>query len=690
MAVASVTTNIVIKGQDDASAAINKASKSAQGLTGALQQTQSKAQGLTGSLRSMVSGDVMGGLKGLSGGLGSGGGLAGSAALAAAGIAGVAVAIGAAAVKATEWSIELERLRARMNFAFAGGADEAFALAKAIGGVGVESVVKLSTTLKAAGVDGKITVEQMQAITNAATAMGKTGDEALSAFADAIRTGSGRALKQVGVFVSSEKAIKDYADGLGIATSRLTDAQRSQAILNATLAAVPGLAQAGTDAHSQQDRALSDLSNAWEKLKLQLSELLAGPALSIVKSLTEMVEGFQNLERVGKVALEALKSPLKGLQSGFERAARAALLLKRGDFAEAAIAGGEALAKIATLGTAQALDEAGSAFYRVDERASRAATSLETTGGAASGLAYAFNTMALAAKEGSEWVKVAGAAAAKEDAQREKRRAAAARAAAEAQKLNDKLAAQSDEFMAGITAPDTRNSDIIRAETDAIKERTAALAEFRDRVLGVQMEAATDPAAAALIEQQRIRLDLARQLAEVGEKYAMDEQLRQQAVAAVTLEANAKIAASQQRLSDQSAQIAAQRTQQAFGVAEAVVQGLGMIEGAERAQAGVQALIETARSIQSFAMYDFAAGIQHGIAAAAFAKAALTPTPAAPSGSAGAQRPIQQPTQTGSGSGGSVVININGGGIVGTAAEVGAALAKTMKAAGGTGKAAFA
>ena len=684
MAVASVTTNIVIKGQDDASAAINKASKSAQGLTGALQQTQSKAQGLTGSLRSMVSGDVMGGLKGLSGGLGSGGGLAGSAALAAAGIAGVAVAIGAAAVKATEWSIELERLRARMNFAFAGGADEAFALAKAIGGVGVESVVKLSTTLKAAGVDGKITVEQMQAITNAATAMGKTGDEALSAFADAIRTGSGRALKQVGVFVSSEKAIKDYADGLGIATSGLTDAQRSQAILNATLAAVPGLAQAGTDAHSQQDRALSDLSNAWEKLKLQLSELLAGPALSIVKSLTEMVEGFQNLERVGKVALEALKSPLKGLQSGFERAARAALLLKRGDFAEAAIAGGEALAKIATLGTAQALDEAGSAFYRVDERASRAATSLETTGGAASGLADTLNALARAERVVAERTKVAGAAAEKAAS---KRRDAARAAQQEAKALADLLKQQDDEFVDDVNkGREADRAKKIKDRADEIKfwaDRANAVAAFQDQVMAAEQSITLDPAESAVIQQKRIQIDLQRQLAQINEEYEMDEVMRQNAIAAATINANA-------RMLESTRQLAQYRTEQAFGVAEAVVQGLGMIEGAERAQAGVQALIETARSIQSFAMYDFAAGIQHGIAAAAFAKAALTPTPAAPSGSAGAQRPIQQPTQTGGSTGGSVVININGGGIVGTAAEVGAALAKTMKAATGTGKAAFA
>jgi hypothetical protein len=108
------------------------------------------------------------------------------------GVASVGVAIGAAAIKVTEWSIEIERLRAQMQFAFAGGEAQAIATAQAIGGVAVESVVKLQTTLKASGAEGKITVEALQGIANAATAMGKTGDDALTAFADALRSGIDR------------------------------------------------------------------------------------------------------------------------------------------------------------------------------------------------------------------------------------------------------------------------------------------------------------------------------------------------------------------------------------------------------------------------------------------------------------------------------------------------------------------
>lgn len=712
MAVASVTTNIVIKGQDDASAAINKASKSAKGLTGALEGVQAKAQGLTGSLRSMVSGDVLGGVKGLGGSLGGGSGLAGQAALAAAGIAGIGVALGAAAIKITEWSIELERLRAQMRFAFAGGEQEAFAFADAVGGVGVESVVKLSTTLKSAGVDGKVTTEQLQAIANAATAMGKTGDDALSAFADAVRSGSTEALKQVGVFVNSEVAIKQYAKQMGILPERMTAAQRSQAVLNATLAAVPGLAQAGTDAHARQDAALSRLGNAWTAYKLELSEIVAGPAVDIVESVNKISDAVGDMTKGVKLAVKLAFAPVTAIIGAINAAFKSLASLATGagkvldaiksrdprqiagafksaqdDIANSAAEAGKAIAlAIPGVGMASKQWEAYTEFAQDGAAKTKETTrALIAEGGAASGLTQTLAQLAQAQGIAAETTKLAGEASRKAAEQR-RRAAEAARKAADADAaLKTKLAGQDAEFMTGLgtqnAADAARAVEIQRQEIAAVQERAAAIEQYRDRVLGVQQELAADPATAALIEQARIRLDLQRQIAEVSERYAMDEQLRQQATAAVTLEANAKIAASQQRLDEQSAQVAAHRTEQAFGVAEAVVQGLGMIEGAERAQAGLQALIETARAIQSFALYDFAAGAKHAVAAAAFAKVALTPKPAAPAG-AQQQRQIAEPAR-GAAVAGTTNIVING--VYATKAQVGAALGAAMQAAKPTG-----
>lgn len=126
---------VTIAGKDDASREIGKVAVSAEKLQQSLNKASERGNQLTGSLRSIASGDVRGGLGGVAKLLGPGTGMAGAATMAAAGIAGVAAAVGVAALKMTEWSIEIERLRAQMRFAFDGGEKEAFALADAIGGV---------------------------------------------------------------------------------------------------------------------------------------------------------------------------------------------------------------------------------------------------------------------------------------------------------------------------------------------------------------------------------------------------------------------------------------------------------------------------------------------------------------------------------------------------------------------------
>jgi hypothetical protein len=334
MAVGNVSATITIKGQDQASAAINKAGASAKGLSNSLDAAQKKAQGLGGAMRQMASGDVIGGLRGLSGAMGAGAGLAGSAALAAAGIAGIAVALGAAAVKATEWSIEVERMRAQMRFAFgADGEKRALALADAIGGVTVESVVKLQAALKMSGAEGSLTVEQLQRVTNAATAMGKTGDEALTALSEAIKLGNTRALKQTGIAINGAKAMDDYAKSVGKSTTELTAAEMSQATLNAVMAEIPRLAQAGTDVYARQDTALSNLSNTWTNYKLELSDFIAGPALEVIKSFDGILDGIVKVE---KIAWQLVRIPFVASFEAWRLITEAVSAAMAGEFVKSA------------------------------------------------------------------------------------------------------------------------------------------------------------------------------------------------------------------------------------------------------------------------------------------------------------------------------------------------------------------
>ena len=367
MAVGNFSATITIKGQDQASAAINKAGASAKGLSNSLDAAQKKAQVLGGAMRQMASGDVIGGLRGLSGAMGAGAGLAGSAALAAAGIAGIAVALGAAAVKATEWSIEVERMRAQMRFAFgADGEKRALALADAIGGVAVESVVKLQAALKMSGAEGSLTVEQLQRVTNAATAMGKTGDEALTALSEAIKLGNTRALKQTGIAINGAKAMDEYAKSVGKTTTELTAAEMSQATLNAVMAEIPKLAQAGTDVYARQDTALSNLSNTWTKYKLELSDFIAKPALEVIKYFDALFQGVVLLE---KMVWKLVSVPFVAAMKGWELSTAAVSAAMEGDFARAA-----GLAAEAALALPNALKDGVVEVGRLADESRRAAS----------------------------------------------------------------------------------------------------------------------------------------------------------------------------------------------------------------------------------------------------------------------------------------------------------------------------
>jgi len=708
---------VTIAGKDDASREIGKVAVSAEKLQQSLNKASERGNQLTGWLRSIASGDVRGGLGGVAKLLGPGTGMAGAATMAAAGIAGVAAAVGVAALKMTEWSIEIERLRAQMRFAFDGGEKEAFALADAIGGVAVESVVKLKSTLKAADVNASLTAEQLQKITNAATAMGKTGDDALNAFADAIRSGSADALKQVGVLVNGEVAIKKYAKAIGVSSERLSANQRSQAVLNAVMEKLPSLAQAGTDAYARQDSALSTLGNSTKRLALELSEVVAGPAVEIVESMNKIGASMDNAAVSVKTALRVMASPITAVLRSVNEALKAVASLAAGaDKVFAAIKmrdprqimgalaaaqtevgnAAEHAAKSLALGipgvgaaivSYEALTDATSDTATATEAATKA---MQTQSASVGGVAYALDLYAQNVQKATD--AQIGFAKAEEAATARRRQAAAAAAKHAAAEAKRAFA----DFEAGIDALLTRGGEALDRNIEA---RAAAVQALQDRVLGVAFDTAATPEARAAAAQAQIQ---ARMVAEL-ERVKGDEYLRTaekaQLSAAIQAEAQHQIMRAQADLADAQRRSAEEairleeeqraarlQTVDAYGSAAKTLAGvLFEADTAKRVSAGIDAAIETARSIAAFASYDIAGGIGHAAAAAAFAKVALTsaPTPAA-AATAGPQRaPLQQTAQTASTGGGPLVVNITGG--LGTPAEVGAAIRKAMRAVAGTG-----
>jgi hypothetical protein len=600
---ANVTATLIIKGQDQASAQIDKSTKAAKGLTDQLQQTQSKAQGLTGALRGIASGDI-GGFGKLKDTLGGSGGIGPMLATTALGVASVGVAIGAAAIKVTEWSIEIERLRAQMQFAFAGGEAQAIATAQAIGGVAVESVVKLQTTLKASGAEGKITVEALQGIANAATAMGKTGDDALTAFADALRTGSTEALKTVGVSINGEAAIKKYALAMGKTTDTLSAAERSQAVLNAVMAEVPNLVQAGTDAHARQDRALSALANSTTAFKLELSALVAGPMVKIVENVISITNGMDRLGAMVQVVIRTALAPLRAVLSGVERATRAVALVQRGELAEAALAAGEAIAKLnpITGGLAQTIDDwSGRSLegvqrqFELKEATNGAADALSAQSGKVGGLATAYDlfnqgvTKAITAQ-----AKFASDAA--KEAQR-RRDAARAAAAARAKAAGAQRTRQGEEFMSGLAA-DTESQaarlrEIAASEAKSAQELAATYAALQDRILGIYATAEQDPARKALLQQQQIEIDKTRELAEVKANLYLTSAQQAQLAAAIEIEAANRVAETQRAITAGQYQQVQSYLQAGDAIANALLQG----DAAMRASAGLKAIMAGAESL---------------------------------------------------------------------------------------------
>ena len=195
MTTAIVESRVKLTSVDRSSRNINKSNRALKGTARSLNKAADASKRMGGAMRQALSGDIIGGAKSLAGALGPGVGLAGTAGLATVGVAALGVAVGAAAFKFTEWSVEISRLQAGLTSVFGpDGVQKAIAISNALGGVSAESIGKVATTLKLAGVNAEFTAEQLAELTQRATEAGKTGDESLQALAAAIQKGNTRAL----------------------------------------------------------------------------------------------------------------------------------------------------------------------------------------------------------------------------------------------------------------------------------------------------------------------------------------------------------------------------------------------------------------------------------------------------------------------------------------------------------------
>lgn len=197
-------------------------------------------------------------------------GLNGVAALA--GVAGfglLAQQIGEAGKSAAE----LERLRlaydALATSAGSNSAEMINAIKDASGGAISEYDAMLSAN-RAMLLEVADTTEEMTSLVEIAVARGRAmGLSTEQAFNDIV-TGLGRMspliLDNLGIVINAEKTMKDYAESIGKGVDELTDAERKQALLNATIASSKSLIDASKSG-------LYDSANAYERVAVGVDEL---------------------------------------------------------------------------------------------------------------------------------------------------------------------------------------------------------------------------------------------------------------------------------------------------------------------------------------------------------------------------------------------------------------------------------
>lgn len=122
--------------------------------------------------------------------------------------------------------------------------------------------------------------------------------ERFSLINQAIASGNTRSLRQIGLFIDQDQALKNYAQTLGVATSSLNMAGRQQAILNAVLEKGKVAFEGITDTKvvtSAFDRLRASFKNLTDSFALAFNSVL-GPVLE--QMLNSISSGFEKVSNV--------------------------------------------------------------------------------------------------------------------------------------------------------------------------------------------------------------------------------------------------------------------------------------------------------------------------------------------------------------------------------------------------------
>jgi hypothetical protein len=253
----------------------------------------------------------------------------------------VATGLAGATVAATGFGVEAFRTAARV-----GEMDASLrALAKA-NGLSYDEMQKNVAAIRKQGIEAGVaqnlvaqfarnqldlskSTDLARVAQDAAVISGRNSSEVLDDLVHGISTQNSMVLRNAGLNVQAGKAVDEYAKSIGKTTKELTDAERSQAVLNAVLESGKTVAGAYAEAMTEPGKVLRSFPRLIDDIKLSVGEGLVqafGPLIlagyDIAKALSAAVAPSGALHQIFgslSIALSDLLGPVIRLADAFAK-----------------------------------------------------------------------------------------------------------------------------------------------------------------------------------------------------------------------------------------------------------------------------------------------------------------------------------------------------------------------------------
>jgi hypothetical protein len=164
---------------------------------------------------------------------------------------------------------------------------------------------------------------------DAAVISGRNSTEVLDDLVHGITTQNSMVLRNAGLNVQAGKAVDEYAKSIGKTTKELTDAERSQAVLNAVLESGKTVAGAYAEAMTEPGKVLRSFPRIIDDIKLSVGQGLVQAFGPLILQLYDMAKALSAavapggalapmFEAIG-VAVQRLVSPLLGIVTSWSK-----------------------------------------------------------------------------------------------------------------------------------------------------------------------------------------------------------------------------------------------------------------------------------------------------------------------------------------------------------------------------------